>query len=287
MTDPRPNHIPGPNGLPPAALRGLTGWLVWRFEQQPGELKPRKVPYYVQGGRRQGKQGAPEDRAKLTTFVAARDAAERKGFSGVGLALMPEFDLVALDVDHCIEVGGDTPSELLAIIGLTYAEISPSGTGIRAFFKGDLGNHKSPRDAEHTYGAEVFSSSGFVTVTGNHCSMTTMLALEDIIAPVSEALVDFCTSRFGPNRPQSVANDDFMAGHEPPVGLSDQEIACYLSDLDASMGRDYWIRVGMAVHHETGGGGFDLWDEWSAGGHQYPGSEALQAQWGSFDRGRS
>ena len=287
MTDPRPNHIPGPNGLPPAELRELQGWLLWRYETHPGETKARKVPYYVTGQRRYGKQGAPEDRAKMTTFAAARDAAARLGFHGVGLAMVPDWGLVALDLDHCVEVGGDTPGQLLAIIGLSYAEISPSGTGIRAFFKGDLGNHKSPRDAEHTYGAEVFSSSGFVTVTGNHCSMTTILVLEDTIAPVGKELVDFCTSRFGPNRPQSVANDDFMAGHEPPVGLSDPQITEYLSDLDPSMGRDDWIRVGMAVHHETGGGGFAMWDEWSTGGHQYPGTEAVQAQWGSFDRGRS
>ena len=286
MTDARPNHIPGPNGLPPAELRELKGWLLWQFEQHPAETKARKVPYYVTGQRRYGKQGAPEDRAKMTTFAAARNAAARLGFDGVGLALLPEFGVVALDLDHCIEVGGDTPGQLLAIIGLSYAEISPSGTGIRAFFRGDLGNHKSPRNAEHTYGAEVFSSSGFVTVTGKHGGMTTMLDLQDTIAPVSEALVDFCNSRFGPNRPQSVANDDFMAGHEPPVGLTDQQITEYLSDLDASMGRDDWITVGMAIHHETGGGGFALWDDWSAGGHQYPGTTAVQSQWDSFDRRR-
>ena len=287
MTDARPNHIPGPNGLPPAALRALQGWLLWRNEHHPGEAKARKVPYYVTGQRRYGKQGAPEDRAKMTTFAAARDAAARLGFDGVGLAMLPDWGLVALDLDYCIDADGNIPSELIPIIGQSYAEISPSGTGIRAFFRGDLGNHKSSRDAEHAYGVEVFSSSGFVTVTGKHGGMTTMLDLQDTIAPVSKELVDFCTSRFGPNRPQSVANDDFRAGHEPPVGLSDQEIACYLSDLDPGMGRDDWIKVGMAVHHETGGGGFAMWDEWSTGGHQYPGTEALQAQWGSFDRGRS
>ena len=286
MTDPQPNHIPGPNGLPPAALRELPGWLMWRYETHPGEAKPRKVPHYVGGGRRHGKQGGPEDRAKLATFSEAVTAAVAGSFDGVGLAMLPDWGLAALDVDHCIEVGGDIPGEFLAIIGPSYAEISPSGTGIRAFFKGDLGNHKSARDAEHAYGVEVFSSSGFVTVTGKHGGMTTMLDLEDTIAPVSKALVDFCTSRFGPNRSQTVANDDFMAGHEQSLGLSTEEIEAYLSDLDPSMGREGWIRVGMAVHHETDGEGFDLWDAWSAGGHQYPGTEELMRQWGSFDRDR-
>ena len=286
MTDPRPNHIPGPNGLPPQELRELPGWLLWRYEMHPGEAKPRKVPHYVSGGRRHGKQGSPEDRAKLATFSEASTAAIAGGFDGVGLAMLPDWGLVALDLDYCIDADGNIPSELIPIIGLSYAEISPSGTGIRAFFKGDLGNHKSSRDAEHAYGVEVFSSSGFVTVTGKHGGMTTMLALEDTIAPVSKALVDFCTSRFGLNRSQSVANDDFMAGHEPRIGLTELQIEQHLADLDPSMGREAWIRVGMAVHHETDGNGFDLWDDWSSDGHQYPGTEALQTQWNSFDRNR-
>jgi hypothetical protein len=75
-----------------------------------------------------------------------------------------------------------------------------------------------------------------------------------------------------------------MVGHEPTLGLSEDEIKALLADLDASMGRDDWIRVGMALHHETEGDGFDLWDEWSSDGEQYPGSDQLQAQWDSFTR---
>jgi len=64
----------------PTALRELPGWLLWRYETHPGEAKPRKVPHYVGGGRRYGKQGSPEDRAKLTTFGVAREAAARQGW---------------------------------------------------------------------------------------------------------------------------------------------------------------------------------------------------------------
>ena len=291
MTDPRPNHIPGPNGLPPAALRGLKGWLVWRFEQHRGETKPRKVPYYVSGGRRQGKQGAPADRAKLVTFDRAVAAAERQSFDGVGLAMLPDWGITALDFDYCVGPDEELPPEVLDIVSRTYAEWSPSGKGVRAFVKGSLGNHKSHRDARYAYGVELFSSSGFVTVTGNMLPYTDMLGMDDFIAPVDEFVTALCAARFGAAQATAMTadgvNDDFMAGHEPPVGLTDRQITDYLSDLDASMGRDDWIRVGMAVHHETGGGGFAMWDEWSAGGHKYPGTEAVQAQWGSFDRGRS
>jgi hypothetical protein len=42
----------------------------------------------------------------------------------------------------------------------------------------------------------------------------------------------------------------------------------------------------MALHHETEGDdtGFDLWDEWSLGGVQYPNTKELRKQWNSFER---
>ena len=60
-------------------MRALRGWLVWRSELYPGENKPRKIPYYCSGGRRRGHQGGEADRAALTDFIAARDAAVVRG----------------------------------------------------------------------------------------------------------------------------------------------------------------------------------------------------------------
>jgi putative DNA primase/helicase len=93
--------------LAPAELRELQGWLMWRFEQDPNDTtgKPLKVPYYADGGKRHGKQGGIDDRGRMTTFAAARDAAAKRGFTGVGLALMPEFGITALDFDNCVNAG--------------------------------------------------------------------------------------------------------------------------------------------------------------------------------------
>jgi primase-polymerase (primpol)-like protein len=71
-------------------MRNLPGWLVWRFEHHEGEDKPRKVPYYTSGPKRHGKQGEPQDLQKLTAFDAARTAAARRGFDGVGFVPRPE-----------------------------------------------------------------------------------------------------------------------------------------------------------------------------------------------------
>ena len=68
----------------------------------------------------------------------------------------------------------------------------------------------------------------------------------------------------------------------PPYKLAD--LASLLGQSDANLPRDQWIRVLMAVWHETNGSaaGFDLVDAWSRPGKTYPGREALLTQWRSF-----
>ena len=267
----------------PEALRALPGWLMWRYEQFEGEAKPRKIPFWADGTRRHGTQGGPRDRDRLTTFVAARDAAMRAGFDGVGFAPLADFGYVFLDFDACVDVHGNMPKEVEDIVNRTYAEYSPSGKGVRAALKGDLGNHKSYPTPDQ-YGFETFSSSGFVTFTGNVLPIVELLGYEDHIAEVDENTKDLCMRRFGATAGATFDPDDFMAGREPRLGLSIGEMEALLAVLDPSMGRDPWLRVGMALHHETDGGddGFEIWDEWSSGGDSYPSTESLRYQWESL-----
>lgn len=265
-------HIDAPDGL-----RGLQGWLIWRFEQQGGEAKPRKVPYYVAGGRRRGVNGRPEDRAQLVSFDAARAAAARRGFDGVGLALLPDWGLVALDFDDVVGAAGVRP-DVLDLVAETYAEFSPSGKGVRAFFYGDLGNHK---DKGAPFGFETFSTRGFVTFTGNALPHVADLELVgEQIVPVTTHVRDLCARRFGQH--QALGDDDPLMSYSPPLGLTEAQLLEALDVLDPAMPHDRWLAVGMALHHETGGAGFHLWDEWSSAADNYPGSEVLARRWDSF-----
>ena len=49
-------------------------------------------------------------------------------------------------------------------------------------------------------------------------------------------------------------------------------------------GYEFWIRVGMALHHASGGSdeGFSLWHDWSAKGNTYDGMEDCRYHWASF-----
>jgi hypothetical protein len=273
--------------LAPAELRELQGWLMWRFEQDPNDTtgKPLKVPYYADGGKRHGRQGGIDDRGRMTTFAAARDAAAKRGFTGVGLALMPEFGITALDFDNCVDAQGAVPADIEEITSQTYAEYSPSGKGIRAFVRGSYGNRKSPT-AGNDYGFETFTSTGFVTFTGNAMPYTDIFGLEDTIANLDALVAPLCAARFGAAQQREADPDDFMIGHEPKIGLSVTQMEELLSVLDADMQREDWVRVGMALHHETEGddSGFYLWDDWSQNGEKYPSEESLRTQWDSFER---
>lgn len=228
------------------------------------------------------------DRASLTTFAAARDAAAKRGFDGVGFAPLVEFGITALDFDNCVDADGGMPGIVKHLAAVTYCEYSPSGKGIRAFLRGNLGNHKS--DArQNPFGFETFSSSGFVTFTGHALSSVELLGLEDTVAAIDTPIQELCRQRFGEDRQAAgAAGDDPFAGTEKPLGLSIDKMEAYLADIDPDLGRDDWIRVGMALHFECQGDdtGFELWNEWSAKGGKYPSEEALKAQWESFSRPR-
>ena len=272
---------------PPAELREQPVWLIWRFEQDPDNPngKPLKVPYYADGGKRYGKQGGIDDRGRMTTFAAARDAAARRGFTGVGLALMPEFGITALDFDNCVDAQGKLPPEIERIASQTYAEYSPSGKGIRAFVRGSYGNRKSPTEG-NPYGFETFTSSGFVTFTGNAMPYTDLLGLEDTVANLDTLVAPLCAARFGAMQQRAADPDDFMIGREPKTGQTLSQMEGLLAVLDPDMPREDWIRVAMGLHHETEGDdtGFYLWNDWSQNGEKYPSEEALRTQWESFDR---
>ena len=273
----------------PAPLRDLPIFLCWRLEPQyEGDPKPLKVPYYPSGSRRAGKQGSGEDRAKLTTYALAKAQAAKRGMTGVGIALLDGYDIVAVDVDNCV-VNGKVPDEILDAVGMTYAEYSPSGRGVRALLRGNIGNRKAPTTLTD-YGFEVFSTSGYVTLTGNMLDHVDLVGVEDTLAQVTPKLLELCERRFGARTPDASQQQDeiaeFFGGKMPALGLTVERMEELLSKLDANMSREDWIRVGMALHHETEGDdtGFDLWDDWSSAGATYPGTEGLRVQWESFAR---
>ena len=72
----------------------------------------------------------------------------------------------------------------------------------------------------------------------------------------------------------------------PAAGEGPQivELRAMLQAQDPDCGYDKWIKVGMALHHGTGGAaeGLALWAEWSAKSPKYKGPADLRTHWVSF-----
>jgi len=68
------------------------------------------------------------------------------------------------------------------------------------------------------------------------------------------------------------------------VDVNDLELAEMLSHVpNNDLDYEEWIKIGMALHHATGGSAFDLWDRWSQQSSKY--NEAgMSYKWHSFGR---
>lgn len=263
----------------PDVLRALPGWLCWRLEEHEGEAKPRKVPYYANGARRHGVQGRPEDRQQLVTFDAAKAAAARRNMYGVGFCPMPEWGIVALDFDRC--VGTPADAEVERLVAGTYSEYSPSGTGVRAFVRGNLGNRKNHGEP---YGFETFSSKGFVTFSGNRTPICELTDAGNTVLDAGPEVLQLCELRFGrAEAPEAPAS----ASSTAPLGLTPEQLREALDVLPLDLDYDAWLSTGMALHHETGGSdeGFELWDEKFSPSSKYSSREYGLYKWESFGRG--
>lgn len=280
---------------PPADLQRLNTWLIWRYEAHPASKKPRKMPYYATtNSKRVGGQGGNSDRAQLTTFAEASAAVTTFKADGVGLAILPACGIVAVDFDHCVDEHGTVRPDILDLVADTYAELSPSGRGVRAFFKGALQSRKSFIRDGHAFDVEFFGTSGFVTFTGNVLATCALLGFDDTIADLTPAILALYEQRFahvGATAPQAGDVDPLMT-YEPRLELTLEQMREALAKLDPDMPEPDWVKVGWAIAHETDKSpeGLALWHEWSSGALKVDGAvskydaDVAEAKWAYFGR---
>ena len=269
----------------PEELKRHAGWLGWKFTQKDKNKKPLKMPHYLKSGKwRAGHaHGSREDRQQLVDFTKAEEIYRGSGkkYTGLGFAMLADWNCTAADFDDCIDAEGVIHPQVLDLVGPTYWEISPSGNGIRAFFSGPLRDVKlitqRAKKKGLDFGVEFFCSKGFVTVTGNVTEANEIIGQQ--IVPITPELRAFFEEHFG-GRDVSTRNSD-----QPVVGMTDAEIVKMLELWDPDCDYDTWLKIGMAIHHETDGAGFELWHDWSANGASYESHEDCQYKWESFGRG--
>jgi putative DNA primase/helicase len=139
-------------------LSDLQQWLPWKYVQREnGKLGKPPIDH------RTGAIGDGRDRGMWMGYDDATAYARRHGLPGVGFMPTTDDPFCFIDLDGCVVGGQLSPlaGEVLAQYN-TYAELSPSRTGLHVIVKTKQGvNLNRQRD-----GIEVYSHNQFVTWTG-------------------------------------------------------------------------------------------------------------------------
>lgn len=136
----------------PDELRNIDQWLLWRYQQRPGQAKPTKVPYRALDPHRKASTTDPTSWARYEDAIASAATAD-----GIGFVFTPDDPYCGIDLD-----GFDQPEQMHIVRMFdSYTERSVSG-GLHIILAGRLpGNGRHPAD----FG--VFDRGRYFVVTGD------------------------------------------------------------------------------------------------------------------------
>jgi len=207
----------------PVELARRAQWVAWKLTPREGEPKPTKVPYSA----RTGALASTTDPSTWSTFEEASAYYVREHLSGVGYVLSADDPYVGVDLDACRDPqSGRIEPWAKAIMKRlnSYTEISPSGTGLRIFIRGEL-----PPHGRRKHKIEVYSQARFLTITGDH-----VLGYPETIQDRPRELLEWHHEVFG-DAPAARQN-----GHvqRSPVQLADADLL--LKARQAENGARFW-----------------------------------------------
>jgi hypothetical protein len=146
----------------PEALRKLPRWVTWRYGPRRKNGRQSKIPLNPVTG----KPASVANPADWTDCETALAACAKGTHEGVGFVFAPGDGFVGIDLDKCRnpDTGELTPGAARTLEELgTYAEVSPSGTGVKAFALGTI----DPSGPKRRGNVEVYGEGRFFTVTGD------------------------------------------------------------------------------------------------------------------------
>lgn len=284
MATQKPTALPVQLEHIPADLRSIPRWVMWRYtpRRRPDGTKVwAKVPYTVDGA-----SASSTDAATWASFDEAVDALIVGDYDGIGLVLGEDVQGIDLD-DHRDPVTGalsELAQELLQRVE-GYAEVSPSGTGIKLFTRTNLDGSRTKKDS----GVEMYRDGRYFTVTGHavngHVSLPA--AMQDVGWFVQKVFAEELTEQ---PALEGDAADRALALYRPPLEdwTLERVVDEVLPHLSPDGGYSDWLRIGQALHHQGQGetDWLEAWDQWSQGSGKYVEGEC-ERKWDSFSAQRA
>lgn len=291
-----------PRGLQHVAV--LPVWIAWGWGEPttPGK-SPRKRP--ITHGMDWGSYADPANWENYQTWFDSIAQKPPGKYSGVGISMHavaamrkttwfrddPNWlwaDLLMIDIDHCRDAGtGVIADWAISIIEgcQSYAEISPSGTGVRII--GTAGPAWNPGERQrrwhlnHVGFGETFYSSGWATVTGwalpGFDTKWAVIGHEAVILETRREALDTGIDDQGEGR----------EGKSPyaPIEVIRETLGYLPNDDAAACEWHHWNTVGMAIYRATSGSedGLLAWRTWSERNPNHEIKDTCEDRWANFD----
>ena len=178
----------------PQELQERRQWVMWRWAKREDEDKPTKPPYKPTSrflNRQKAKNNDPYTWTDFQSVCKPRlsdtpcfgvlpedydDRGTECGcvFSGIGYVFSEDDPYCGIDLDDClyhdengkIQIKPWAQSIVDMLTPIAYAEVSPSGKGIKFWIRGKLPPHAKNRTKIGDGQIEVYDSERYFTVTG-------------------------------------------------------------------------------------------------------------------------
>lgn len=267
---PRPDPLALEADSVPEKLRQRDAWVCWRYKWDDDRDEWTKVPVDASGGG----FASSTDEDTWSSFASAVAYHERSktDTDGVGYVVHDEDTVVGLDLDDCRDATTgeleDWASDVIDAVP-TYAEASPSGTGLRLFGIGFMPDGKTRSDVDDADGhIEMYETGRYLTVTG-----ATVDDAHDEVRQVNDEIAEihaeYIASDDADTEQSELAEDggtEAVSGGDTPTPGGDSSGSVDLSDTDL---------VEKAKNAENGDKFDRLWNGRTAGYKSH--SEARQA----------
>lgn len=152
----------------PQSLQALHQWVLWRSIPRPRGFVA-KMPFQASG-----KPAKSNDASTWESFASVTAAYDPHRYSGIGFVFSEDDPFCGVDLDGCRDpqtgIVSDWARQIIIDLD-TYAEVSPSGTGVKLFaraFCEVTGRKKLDAElvSDKAPGIEIYDHLRYFAVTG-------------------------------------------------------------------------------------------------------------------------
>ena len=154
----KPQALPVQADNIPLELRRIPRWVAWKYQWKNDRWDKQPICSH---NARPAKVNCPSTYSDFETTLAA---CQKYGLDGVGFVFIPGDDFSGTDLDNCRDPAtGRIKLWAWDIIKQlqSYAEVSPSGMGVKVFLRGT-----PPGPKCRTQGIEIYHQSKYFAMTG-------------------------------------------------------------------------------------------------------------------------